>query len=141
MKYRVFIDTNVFIYAFEFTDSNSNTIIELLNDEKIEAVISERVVKEVYNYFRKYHGKGLADTFRKYLFEACKVVLASDVKTAMNRYRGEIKDKDLEQLAAVKEFGIKYLIALDRDFEGQEEYRTPAEFVELMGWKRKESEY
>lgn len=68
-------------------------------------------------------------------------MLARDVKTSMNRYRGEIKDKDLEQLAVVKEFGIKYLIALDRDFKGQEEYRTPAEFVELMGLDRKESEF
>ncbi len=141
MKYRVFLDTNVFIYSFEFQDSNSGKIIELLNDEKIEAIISERVVKEVYRYFRKYHGKHLADTFRKYLYEACRVVLAREVKGAMKRYRGQIKEKDLEQLAVVKEFGIKYLIALDRDFEGNEEYRTPKEFAKLLCGKMKESEY
>ncbi len=132
MKYRVFIDTSVFIYAFEFPDSNSNVIIELLNDEIIEAVVSERVVKEVYRYFRKYHGKDLADTFRNYLYEACKIILAKDVKDALNKYRGQVKEKDLEQLAVVREFGIKYLIAFDRDFEGQEEYRTPREFVGMM---------
>ncbi len=141
MKHRVFIDTNVFIYAFEFTDSNSNTIIEQLNDEEIEAVISERVVKEVYRYFRKYHDKALADTFRKYLYEACRVILAKDVKDAMKKYMGQIKEKDLEQLAVVREYGIKYLISLDRDFEGQEEYRTPKEFVELMYGKGKESNF
>ncbi len=141
MKHRVFIDTNVFIYAFEFTDSNSNTIIEQLNDEEIEAVISERVVKEVYRYFRKYHDKALADTFRKYLYEACRVILAKDVKDAMKKYRGQIKEKDLEQLAVVREYGIKYLISLDRDFEGQEEYRTPKEFVELMYGKGEKSEF
>lgn len=141
MKYRVFIDTSVFIYAFEFPDSNSNTIIELLNDGKIEAVVSERVVKEVYHYFRKHHGKDLADTFRNYLHEACKIILAKDVKDAMNKYRGQIKEKDLEQLAVVRKLGIKYLIAFDRDFEGQEEYRTPREFVELMCGKGKESGY
>ncbi|TRZ89870.1 MAG: putative toxin-antitoxin system toxin component, PIN family [Methanosarcinales archaeon] len=141
MKYRVFLDTNVFIYSYEFQDSNSGKIIELLNDEHIEAVISERVVKEVYRYFRKYHGKDLADTFRKYLYESCRIVLARDVKDAMNRYRGQIKEKDLEQLAVVREFGIKYLIALDRDFDGKEEYRTPKEFVKLLCGKTKESEY
>ncbi|VVB84869.1 PIN domain protein [uncultured archaeon] len=141
MKYRVFIDTNVFIFSFEFPDSNSNIIIDLLNNGKIEAVISERVVKEVYSYFRKYHDKVLADTFRKYLYEACKVILARDVQDSMNKYRGQIKEKDLEQLAVVKEFGIKYLIALDRDFEGQEEYRTPKEYVELTCGKGKESKY
>lgn len=141
MKYRVFIDTSVFIYAFEFPDSNSSVIIELLNDEKIEAVVSERVVKEVYRYFRKYHDKALADTFRKYLYEACRVILARNVKDAMNKYRGKIKEKDLEQLTVAREFGIKYLIAFDRDFEGQEEYRTPREFVEIMCGRGKESEF
>ncbi len=141
MKHRVFIDTNVFIYAFEFSDSNSNTIIEQLNDEEIEAVISERVVKEVYRYFRKYHDKALADTFRKYLYEACRIILAKDVKGAMKKYMGQIKEKNLEQLAVVREYGIKYLISLDRDFEGQEEYRTPKEFVELMCGKVEKSEF
>lgn len=41
MKCRVFLDTNVFIYAFEFPESNSNKIIGLLNKGQIEAVISE----------------------------------------------------------------------------------------------------
>jgi len=35
MKYRIFLDTNVFIFAFEFPDSNSNMIMELLNEGKI----------------------------------------------------------------------------------------------------------
>ncbi len=141
MKYRVFLDTNVFIYAYEFHESNSAGIIDLLNDEKIEAVISERILKEIYNYFRKYHSKRLADTFRKYLIEACTIILARDVKDTMDRYRGQIKEKDLEQLAVVREYGIKYLISLDRDFEGQEEYRTPKEFVELMYGKGEKSEF
>lgn len=47
MKFRVFLDTNVFIYAFEFPESNSNKVIDLLNKGQIEAVISERVLKEV----------------------------------------------------------------------------------------------
>ncbi len=141
MKYRVFIDTSVFIYAFEFPDSNSSAIIEMLNDEKIEAVISERVAKEVYRYFRKYHDKALADTFRKYLYEACRIILARDIKNALKKYRGKIKEKDLEQLAVVREFGIKHLLAFDRDFEGQEEYRTTREFVELIHIKGKESEF
>lgn len=129
MKLRVFIDTNVFIYSFEFPDSNSGTIIELLNDEKIEAVISERVVKEVYRYFKKYYDKAIADSFRKYLYEACKIIRTIEVGGALGKYRGQIKEKDLEQLTVVREYGIKCLISLDRDFEGQEEYRTPKEFV------------
>lgn len=141
MKHRIFLDTNVFIFAFEFPDSNSNTIIELLNDGKIEVIISERVIKEVYRYFKKYHDKKLADSFRNYLYKACRIILARDVKDAMKKFRGQIKEKDLEQLAVVKKYGIKYIISLDRDFIGQEEYRTPREFVELFYGKSKESDY
>ncbi len=141
MKNRIFLDTNVFIFAFEFPDSNSNTIIELLNDGKLEAVISERVIKEVYRYFRKYYDKNLADSFRKYLYEACKISLARDVKDTMKVYSGEIKEKDLEQLAVVKKYGIKYLISLDRDFIGQEEYRTPKQFVDFFCGGSKESDF
>lgn len=141
MKHRIFLDTNVFIFAFEYPDSNSNTIIELLNDEKIEVIISERVIKEVYRYFKKYHDKKLADSFRNYLSKACRIILARDVKDTMKKYSGQIKEKDLEQLAVVKKYGIKYIISLDRDFIGQEEYRTPRQFVELIYDKSKESEF
>jgi predicted nucleic acid-binding protein len=141
MKNRIFLDTNVFIFAFEFPDSNSNTIIELLNEGKIEAIISERVIKEIYRYFRKYYDKNLADNFRKYLYESCRISLARDVRDTMKEYSGQIKEKDLEQLAVVKKYGIKYLISLDRDFIGQEEYRTPKQFVELICSESKESEF
>lgn len=141
MKYRVFLDSNVFIYAFEFPDSNSNKIIDLVNDEIIEAVISEWVVAEVYKYFRKFHGKRLADTFRKFMYGSCNVVLSKDVEKAMSKYRGQIKEKDLEQLTVVKEFGIKYVISYDRDFDDVEEYRTPKHFIKLMGFNSSEKEY
>ncbi|HYN44660.1 MAG TPA: PIN domain-containing protein [Candidatus Limnocylindrales bacterium] len=141
MKHRIFLDTNVFIFAFEFPDSNSNTIIEMLNDGKIEVIISERVIKEVYRYFKKYHDKKFADSFRNYLYKACRIILARDVKAAMKKYRGQIKEKDLEQLAVVKKYGIKYIISLDRDFIGQEEYRKSRQFVEQIYGESKESDF
>lgn len=44
MKRRIFLDTNVFIYAFEFPDCNSGKIINLINKGQIEAIISEQVL-------------------------------------------------------------------------------------------------
>ncbi len=52
-----------------------------------------------------------------------------------------IKDKDLEQLAAVKKLGIKYLISYDRDFEKFEEYITPKAFINWIGIKPSSYEY
>lgn len=39
----------------------------------------------------------------------------------MDRYRGQIKEKDLEQIAVAKMLGLKYLVSYDLDFESFEE--------------------
>lgn len=141
MKRRVFIDTNVFVYAFEFPQSNSKIVIDLLNKGKIEAIISERVLKEVQTYFKKFYSKDLAGIFRDYLLRTCTVILSNDVKKEMIKYKDLIKDKDLEQLATVKGLGIKFLIAYDRDFENFEEYRTPKSFLKELGHKAYRTDY
>lgn len=141
MKRRVFLDTNVFIYAFEFPKSNCGKIIELLNEGQIEAVISERVVKEVQTYFKKFYTKDLASTFRDYLLRTCTVVFSVDVEEEIAKFKGMIKEKDLEQLATVKKLGIKFLVAYDKDFENFEEYITPKAFIKEMGIKAAASEY
>lgn len=141
MKLRVFLDTNVFIYAFEFPECNSDKIIDLLNKGQIEAVISEQVLKEVQTYFKKFYSRDLASTFRDYLLRTCTIVFSADVKREMDKYEKQIKNKDLEQLATVKKLGIKFLISYDRDFEKIEEYITPKAFLKEMGIKTLLSEY
>ncbi|HDZ00130.1 MAG TPA: PIN domain-containing protein [Nitrospirae bacterium] len=141
MKPRVFLDTNIFIYAFEFSESNSNKIIGLLNKNQIEAVISERVLKEVHTYFKKFYNKDLAAFFRYYLLRTCIVVLSTSIKKEMIKYKKLIKDKDLEQLATVKKMGIKFLVAYDRDFEKFEEYITPKAFIKQLGIKPDSEDY
>ena len=141
MKRRIFLDTNVFIYAFEFPECNSGKIINLLNKGQIEAIISEQVLKEVQAYFKKYYSKDLAAIFRDYLLRTCTVVFSVDVKREMAKYKKAIKSKDLEQLAVVKKLGIKFLVSYDRDFETFEEYITPKEFIEEMGTKAGLSNY
>ena len=141
MKRRVFLDTNIFIYAFEFPDSNSDKVIELLNKGQIEAVISERVVKEVQAYFKKFHSKDLSALFRDYLLRTCVLVFQSDLKSEMLKYKKLIKAKDLEQVATVKKLGIKYLLSYDRDFEPFQEYITPKEFIKELGVKPASSVY
>ena len=93
MKIRVFLDTDVFIYAFEFPQSNSGKIIELLNQGKIEAVISERVLLEVQTYFKKYYTKDLAGIFRDYLLLSCTVIPTSYIWEEMNRYKDKLMIK------------------------------------------------
>jgi len=49
------------------------------------------------------------------------------------KYANLINEKDLEQVTAVKQSGLKYLVSYDKHFEGLEEYVTPRQFVELLG--------
>ncbi|MDY6788363.1 MAG: PIN domain-containing protein [Candidatus Nanohaloarchaea archaeon] len=141
MKSRCFIDTNVFIYAFEFPESNCAKILDLLNQNEVEGVISERVLTEVMHYFKKNYHKDLASLVRLYVLEACILVPSTEVKEEMENWSGEIKDKDMEQLSVVKSKGIKYLVAYDRDFAPFEEYYTPKEFVKKLGLSAFESQY
>ena len=141
MKPRIFIDTNVFIFAFEFEKSNSRKIIDLLNAGMLEAVISERVVKEVIRYFKKHYNRTLANDFRNYLLQSCEIIFPEDLEREMKEYRGKIKEKDLEQLATAKYLGLKYLISFDRDFKDFEEYTTPKQFIKMMGLRTKKTDY
>lgn len=141
MRPRVFLDTNIFVFAFEFHESNSNKVIGLLNKGQIEAITSEQVLKEVQAYFKRFYDKDLASFFRDYILRTCTVMFSSDVKRESLQYKGQIKDKDIEQLATVKKLGIKFLLSYDRDFENFDEYITPKKFIKEMGIKSVASDY
>ncbi len=132
MAKRAVLDTNVFVYGFEFQSSNSARIIGLINKGELEAVITQQVLDEVVRYFRNFHGKRLADEFRHYLLEVCIVIQKSGLKAEMDKNKGKIKDKDAEQIAAAQHLQLK-LVSYDRDFEAFEEYITPQDFVKRLG--------
>ena len=141
MKLKVFVDTNVFIYAFEYRDSNSAKVIDLLNKGLIEVFVSGQVVKEIVRYFERFHSNELARLFRQFLYGSCVVVLHDAVHFKMQEFRGQIKEKDLEQLTVAKMLGLKYLVAYDRDFDGFSEYITPKKFIKMMKHKESQTEY
>ena len=141
MKFKVFLDSTVFIYSFERPNSNSRKIMGLLNENTIIAVTSTRVIKEVTKYFENYYDLELARKFRKYIINSSIVIPENLVKDFMLKLKGKIKEKDLEQLAVVRKFHIKYLVAYDRDFKNIEEYKTPKEFIKIFGLKAAESEF
>lgn len=135
VKIRALLDTNVFIYAYEIPRSNSSLMICALNKELFDAIITESTFKEVYRYFRRHYLKDLADLFRLYLFASCRLIFTYELKRKFAKYSKLINKKDLEQVVAVRELGIKYLVSYDRDFEGVEEYIIPRGFVRLLGLK------
>ncbi len=141
MRFNVFIDTNVFIFSFEYPQSNSRKIIDLLNEGRIDAIVCDKVIKEVTRYFEKYHSLSLARLFRRYLIASCILIAKYEVEEEMIKLEGKIKGKDLEQLSVVKKYGLKYLISYDKDFEDFEEYVTPKEFIGILGLRAYNVEY
>ncbi|GEM_PF-2872980 len=57
---KVFLDSSAIISALEFPDSNSALTFDLAFENKIDAVISPRVLAEVKKYFRETRGKDYA---------------------------------------------------------------------------------
>ena len=129
MKPEALLDSNIFIFAFEIPESNSALIIDSLNRDEFEALITESTFKEVYRYFRKHYRKSAADAVRFYMFSACRIVFTHELKPFTAAYRGSINEKDLELVVAVKRLGIRNLVSHDSDFEGLEEHKTPRKFA------------
>ena len=141
MKYKVFLDSTAFIYSFEKPDSNSKKVIGLLNENKIIAITSTRIIREVAKYFENFYTLELARKFRKYIINSSIVIPENLVKDLIHGLKGKIKEKDLEQLAVVRKYQIKYLISYDKDFKNVEEYKTPKEFMKILGLKAADSEF
>ena len=141
MRIKAFIDTNVFIYGFAHPESNSTIVLQLINGLKMEACINFVVLKEIIRYFQRYYSRELSTDFTRYLLKTCTIIHQEDYVWEQHQLKGKIKEKDIQQIAAAKALGLKYLISFDRDFRPFPEYRTPKQFLKENGIKFKETDY
>lgn len=141
MKPRVFIDSSAFIFAKKFPQSNSAKIIELLANNAIDATISAKVAAEVYRYFKKHGEKELADKYRHFILQACRIIEKPDIEEELEKWKNQIKNKDLEHIVTVKAMQLQTLIGFDRDFKPFKEYKTPKQFLKTLGIKTGKTEY
>ncbi len=140
MAKQVFLDTNVFIYAFEYPGSNSAKIISMVNEGDLEAFITPQVLEEAVRYFRNLHNKELANEFRYYLLEVCNIVYEPEIDEEMQKNKGKVKSADLQQIAAAKHLQLK-LISYDDDFKNFEECAVPQEFIKSLGKKHSSTKF
>jgi predicted nucleic acid-binding protein len=138
---RAFLDSSVIIIGFAIEKSNSAKILDLLFENKINAFVSEKVLEEVKSYFRRKRSRDYAYLIELLLRKNCKVVYNYEVQEIMAALKGKIKEKDLEQLAAVRKFNLRHLVGYDRDFENFDEYITPKQFIQKLNLKAYETEY
>lgn len=57
MSRLVFLDSNIFIWAYNRPDSNSAKILDLMDEGKVSVIISEKVLEEVKKYFLRYYNE------------------------------------------------------------------------------------
>jgi len=138
---RVYIDTSVFIWAYNFPGSNSDRLLDFLIDSDIELVVSEIVVNELRRYFCAYYSKDVFSEIHLLLFTRFTVIYNDEIEDGIAKWRGKIKDKDLEHLVIAKEYDIPIIIAYDEDFDSFPEYKTPKEFIISIGLKPSKTEY
>ena len=138
---KAFLDSSIIIIGFVVEKSNSAKILDLLFENKIDAVISEKVLKEVKKYFREKRSRNYAYIIELLLRKNCQIIYNYEVVEVMEKLKGKIKEKDLEQLAAVRKLNLKYLVGYDRDFEKFDEYITPKQFIRKLNLGTYETEY
>ena len=133
MNLRAYLDTNVFVYGL-LEDCNSSIILSTAEAGDFEVVVSELVVEEVRNVFERLVGREAGFYAMRYVETlAVKIVKREEMKSEIMENRGKIKEKDVENVAAVRHEHLEFLVAYDRDYEGVLEYITPKDFIERLG--------
>ena len=128
MPTRAVLDSNVFLFGFERPRSNSHRILEKLAAGDLRGVVTDRIVREVIGYLRKYYGKDLASRFRDYILSTCDLLHEADLNVRSDLIL-LVGPKDAEALAAARALGLGRLVSTDRDFARAPERRTPREFL------------
>ena len=129
---QAFLDSSCIILGLEFRGSNSARILDLVLEGKIEAFVSERVITEVREYFRRRRSRHYAFLVESLIRKNSIVLYRNELLEEMEKWKGRIKKKDLEQIAAVKKLGLEHLVGYDRDFKTFPEYKTPRQFILLI---------
>ncbi len=132
MPTRALLDSNVFLFGFERTSSNSHRILELLSSGEVRGVVTDRILREVLGYIRRQYGKDVAGKYRDFILLTCDLVLEADVPIS-REHAALVGAKDAGALVAARALGLSRVASTDSDFARVPERRTPPEFVRELG--------
>ncbi|MDP3105798.1 MAG: PIN domain-containing protein [Candidatus Methanoperedens sp.] len=139
-KRRVFVDSSVLIRGLLFEKTNSALILKMIRKKELTGVINRKVVYEVLDVLKQIKDKDFASLSFSFMHSTFEIVPEELYYEEMEKLRGQIKEKDLEHLAAASSQGI-VIIAFDRDFDKVKNYFTPKKFLESMSMKTYDTEY
>jgi len=141
MKEVAFVDTNVFVFGLTQENCNSKKILELAETGQIKIITSELVVRETARVFARIAGEEEAYYAAKYVLCLAEIIPKRKIFSKILELKGQIKEKDLENLATVKQQKITFLVSFDRDYKNFSEYKTPKQFVAILGIKPEKNDY
>lgn len=130
----VFVDSNVFIYG-RLESCNSRLVILLAQLGEFDVFVSDLVITEVERFFREEVNREAGFLARRFVETLThKVVFKYEMRRELAELKGEIKDRDLPNLAAVRHAKLRYLVSYDADYKRArvKEYVTPRQFVRLF---------
>jgi len=138
----------VLVTALLKKDSNSRIILDIVNEGKLRAVISDYGIEELKTVLRRLLIKIDADK-RCYFFikmvslnPLFEVVNYENHKTKKELYENFIVEKDLPHLVIAAEENIELIIAKDKHFTNQSIVKTvtPKQFLKEMNIKTFDSD-
>ena len=141
-KLRVYLDSNVFIFAKEDQDSNSRIILDLAEEGKIVPVVSYLTLEELREYFTRRYNRETAINEIYYLISlpTLEIVPRDKAKKLITKHKGVVPDKDLPHLVSATTANIDYMVTYNRQFINSKAKKhlkvlKQSDFVKLFGIK------
>ncbi len=146
-RWKVFLDTNIFVAGLFSRTGASAAILDLAEAEEILAVISEQILEEVYRVL-EIKFPHLLPTFRILIKNLAPLLIENPTRTLAKEALAIIHPNDAPILVAAKMAKVDYLVTLNTKHFHTAKARnflstpivTPAEFLEVFRtfWEKAE---
>jgi predicted nucleic acid-binding protein len=137
---KVFLDTNIFLFAYQSSLTNSYIVLENIDGNNVKPVISYRVLEEVQNRSKKLFGKEISGLIRLNILTLPELIVIQEqeIDILMSVYERKVTDKsDLPHICAYIAGECDFFITNNRRLSVQEikddvNFISPKAFVEKV---------
>ena len=133
---KVFLDTNIFLFAYQSSLTNSYIVLENIDGNNIKPVISYRVLEEVQNRSKKLFGKGMSGLIRLNILTLPELIVIREpeIKMLIGKFERKVTDKsDLPHICAYIAGECDFFITNNRRLSVQE-IKDDVNFISLKAF-------
>lgn len=141
---KIFLDTNIFLFGYQSSSTNSFLILDKVDGEDIRPVISYRVLEEVQARSKKLFGKNISSLIRLNISTLPGLIIISkeEIEPLLTEWAKKVADKsDLPHVCAYFAGECDYFVTSNRRLTQQEirkfvNFVSPKAFIEkVLGLK------